>query len=70
VWESDGYAHLDIARATCLKLMMRHFALSPTGEPRCCCSATACGLRRARQIATMRLCASCLFTALKDIFFT
>ena len=30
-----GYAHLDMARATCLKLVMRHLASLPTNEARC-----------------------------------
>src|SRR5437667_9268930 len=59
-----------MARATCLKLVMRHFALSPTSDARRCCAAAACGLRRALRAATIRLCASCLFISRKEIFFT
>ena len=59
-----------MARATCLKLVMRHFAPSPTNDARRCCTAAAAGLRRARRIAAMRLCASCLFTSLKETVFT
>src|SRR5260370_31081796 len=56
--KTHGYAHLDMARATCLKLVMRHFAPSPTGDARRCWAAAACGLRRALRAAALRLCAS------------
>jgi hypothetical protein len=59
--ELPGYAHLAIARATSLRLVMRHLAPSPTSEARFCCAAAAAGLRRALRIAAMRLCASCRF---------
>ncbi len=65
-----NYAHLEIARTTCLKLVMRHFAPSPTSEARRCSLVAACGLRRARRIAAIRFSASCLFISLKDIVFT
>ena len=64
------YEQLAMARATSLKLVMRHFAPSPTSDARRCCAAAACGLRRALRAAVMRLCASCLFTSRKEIFFT
>ncbi len=32
--KARGYAHLDMARTTCLKLVMRHFAPLPTSEAR------------------------------------
>lgn len=32
--KAHSYAHLDMARATCLKLVMRHFAPLPTSEAR------------------------------------
>jgi hypothetical protein len=32
--KTDGYAHLDMARATCLKLVIRHLAPSPTSDAR------------------------------------
>jgi hypothetical protein len=63
-------AHLDMARATCLKLVMRHLAPSPTSEARFCSAAAAAGLRLALRAAAMRLCASCRFTALKSTVFT
>jgi hypothetical protein len=68
--KNQGYFHLDMARATCLKLVMRHFAPSPTSETRLCSATAAAGLRLALRIAAMRLRASCLFTSLKDIVFT
>ncbi len=68
--KTHGYAHLDMARATCLKLVMRHFAPSPTSDARRCWAAAACGLRRALRAAAMRLCASCRFTSLKSTVFT
>ena len=68
--KTHGYAHLDMARATCLKLVMRHFAPSPTSEARRCWAAAACGLRRALRAAAMRFCASCRFTSLKSTVFT
>jgi hypothetical protein len=64
------YLHLAIAWATCLKLVMRHFAPLPTSEARRCCSAAACGLRRALRIAAIRFRASCFLTSLNEIFFT
>ena len=64
------YEQLAMARATCLKLVMRHFAPSPTSDARRCCAAAACGLRRALRAAAIRLCASCLFISRKEIFFT
>lgn len=59
-----------MARATSLKLVMRHFAPSPTNDARRCWAAAAAGLRRARRIAAIRLCASCRFTSLNDTGFT
>ena len=64
------YEQLAMARATCLKLVMRHFAPSPTSDARRCCAAAACGLRRALRAAAMRFCASCRFTSLKSTVFT
>jgi hypothetical protein len=61
---------LAIARATSLKLVIRHLAPPPTSEARRCSFAAAYGLRLARRIAAMRLSASCFFTSLKDIVFT
>ena len=68
--KAHGYAHLDMARATLLKLVMRHFAPSPTSEARRCSAAAAAGLRRALRAAAIRLFASCRFTALKSTVFT
>jgi predicted nucleic acid-binding Zn ribbon protein len=61
---------LAIARATCLKFVIRHFAPSPTSEARRCSAAAAAGLRRALRIAAIRFSASCFFICLKVIFFT
>ena len=55
------YAHLAIARATSLRLVMRHLAPLPTSDARFCSAAAAAGLRRALRIAAMRLWASCRF---------
>jgi hypothetical protein len=68
--KNQGYFHLAMARATCLKLVMRHFAPLPTSEARRCCFAAACGLHRALRTAAIRLRASCFFNSMKEIFFT
>ena len=68
--KARGYAHLAMARATCLKLVMRHFAPLPTCEARRCWAAAAAGLRRALRAAAIRLFASCRFTASKSTVFT
>ena len=64
------YEQLAMARATSLKLVMCHFAPSPSSDALRCCAAAACGLRRALRAAVIRLCASCLFISRKEIFFT
>jgi hypothetical protein len=58
------------ARATSGKLVMCHFAPSPTSEALFCSAAAAAGLRRALRIAAIRFCASSFFTCLKVIFLT
>ena len=67
---AGAYGRLAMACATCLRLVMRHFAPFPTSEARRCCCAAACGLRRALCITAIRLCASCFLTSRKEIFFT
>ena len=58
-----------MARATWFKLVICHFAPSPTSEARRCSAAAAAGLRRALRMAAIRLFASCLFIWAKDITF-
>lgn len=52
-----------MALATSRKLVMRHFAPSPTSDARRCNAAAAFGLRRALRNAAIRLCASRRFNS-------